>query len=147
MYIYTKNVYDNTHYGRLSVAMFWNVLIYQISTSQNKARKTLFVNMSFLFNVGKRRHFINRLTSRDLSPFLFYVRTFPRSGDYSGTSLEMQFIAFLHHTGTRNTAGRSTFPKVRLVPPLYPVPTYQQTPQNDLLPKLHAHVVLGYNHH
>ena len=50
MYIYTKNVYQNTHYGHLSVALLWAYFeIYQISIGQNKARKTLFVNMSPLF--------------------------------------------------------------------------------------------------
>ncbi len=58
MYIYTKNVYQNTHYGHLSVALLWAYFeIYQISIGQNKARKTLFVNMSFCLTSGSDGRF------------------------------------------------------------------------------------------
>lgn len=85
------------------------------------------------------------LTSRDLSPFLFYVRTFPRSGDYSGTSLEMQFIAFLHHIGTQNTAEQSIFPTMPLIRLRYLLPIARQRPQSDLHSMTHVREVLGCN--
>ena len=53
---HTRNMRIEIHTkGILCRNVLTNQRIYQIPSSQNKARKTLFINMSLLFYVGKRR--------------------------------------------------------------------------------------------
>jgi len=53
MCMYAQCAYGNTHREHLRVAMFWNICeIYQISLSQNKARKTLFCHYVIPFYVS-----------------------------------------------------------------------------------------------
>ena len=57
MYIYTKNVYLNTHYGRLVSHCFGTYEFTRFQEAKTK-RVRRFFQYVLLFNVGKRRRVI-----------------------------------------------------------------------------------------